>query len=180
MKNFIRISEGLDVAPLLVALAVRDDLWNQNTLRTAHEGSAHGDASDIWLWFNEVDAQSPGAVVNEIFVIPYTGWFVLPQVRSLVFDLMQRVGGVQLGRTMITKLPPGGRICPHVDQGAPAEFFERHHIYLQGSNSIFSAGEEKLKMQPGEAWWFNNRVEHDVVNMGSDDRIVLIIDVRVA
>ena len=179
MKNFIRISEGLDVAPLLAALAIREDLWNEHTLRTSHPGSSHGEVSDIWLWFNEVDEQNPGAVVNEIFVIPYTGWFVLPQARPLVFDLMHRVGGVQLGRTMITRLPPGCRILPHADQGAPAEFFERHHIYLQGENSIFSAGEEKLKMQPGEAWWFTNRVEHDVINMGHDERIVMIVDVRV-
>lgn len=180
MKNFIRISEGLDVAPLLAALAVRADLWNENTLRTAHPASSHGEVSDIWLWFNEVDEENPGAVVNEIFVTPYRAWFGLPQARPLVFDLMHRIGGVQLGRVMITKLPPGGKILPHTDVGAPAEFFERHHIYLQGTNSIFSAGDEKLKMQPGEAWWFNNQVEHDVVNMGFDDRIVMIVDVRVA
>jgi aspartyl/asparaginyl beta-hydroxylase (cupin superfamily) len=33
-------------------------------------------------------------------------------------------------------------------------------------------------MAAGEVWWFDNTVEHEVVNNSADDRIVLICDIR--
>jgi hypothetical protein len=33
-------------------------------------------------------------------------------------------------------------------------------------------------MRPGEAWWFNHRLMHSVVNNGTEDRVHLIIDYR--
>lgn len=180
MKNFIKISEGLDVTPILMALATREGLWNKNTLRTQHANLTHAEVSDIWLWFNEIDERNVNAVINEIAVVSYPGWFLLPQVRPIIFDLMHRVSCVQLGRVLITKLAPGGRILPHIDLGAPADFFERYQICLQGKQALFSVGDEAIEMQPGEAWWFNNQIEHAVINNGLDDRIVIIVDMRVA
>jgi hypothetical protein len=33
-------------------------------------------------------------------------------------------------------------------------------------------------MRTGEVWWFNNAIEHEVVNNSADDRIHLIVDIR--
>ncbi len=33
-------------------------------------------------------------------------------------------------------------------------------------------------MKAGEAWWFDNSQEHEVVNNGITDRIHLIVDIR--
>ena len=36
-------------------------------------------------------------------------------MRPIVFDLMRRIEAVSLGRVIITRLQPGGRIAPHAD-----------------------------------------------------------------
>jgi hypothetical protein len=161
-------------------LATQPDLWNQNTLRTQHPDTAHAEVSDIWLWFNEVPTD-PEAVINDIQTIAYPAWTQLPSLRRLVLDLMRRVDGVQLGRCIITKLPPGGQITPHVDHGAPAEFYTRYQIALQSlPGALFHCEDETVSFCTGEVWWVNNRVKHSVVNNSADDRIVCIVDIRSA
>jgi hypothetical protein len=180
MQHFLRLADSVDITPVLRELATQPELWNANPLRTQHPGTAHADASDIWLWFNEIPTDS-SAVINDIQTIPYLAWTQLPSLRRIVLDLMHRVNGVQLGRCIITKLPPGGQITPHVDQGAPAEFYVRYQIALQSlPGALFHCEDETVNFRGGEVWWINNRVEHSVVNNSADDRIVCIVDIRSA
>lgn len=180
MRNFLRIADAVDVIPVLRELATQPDLWDQNTLRTSHPDTAHADVSDIWLWFNEVP-EDANVVVNDIQTIEYPAWARLPSLRRLVLDLIHRVNGVQLGRCIVTKLPPGGIITPHVDQGAPAEFYTRYQIALQSlPGALFHSEDETVNFRAGEVWWVNNRVLHSVVNNSGDDRIVCIVDIRSA
>lgn len=177
MRNFLHIAGGLDVTPVLAALAAQPELWNQNTLRTQHPGTAHAEVDDIWLWFDEPE----GDVVNSIQTHPWPAWGALPQVHAMVLDLMRRVNGTQLGRVIITRLPPGEEITPHVDGGAPATFFTRYQIALQSlPGAVFHSGNETVNFQTGEVWWVNNRVTHSVQNGSADDRIVVIVDIRTA
>lgn len=181
MRNFLRIAEGVDTVPVLNALAQNPDLWNQNTLRTTHPLSAHAQVSDCWVFFNDIDPENPAATIDALQVRPYEAWARLPQLRSLVFDLMRRVEGVQLGRVIITSLPPGGQITPHADLGAPATYFTRYQVALQNQpGSVFRCGDETVTFRTGEVWWFNNRIEHAVVNNSTDDRLALIVDARTA
>jgi aspartyl/asparaginyl beta-hydroxylase (cupin superfamily) len=46
--------------------------------------------------------------------------------------------------------------------------------------ALTAAGDEIVQMAPGEAWWMNNRAEHEVANNSEQDRIVLIADIRPA
>jgi hypothetical protein len=180
MRNFLRIADAVDVIPVLRELATQPDLWDQNTLRTRHPDTAHADVSDIWLWFNEVPDDT-NVVVNDIQTVMYPAWERLPSLRRLVLDLIHRVNGVQLGRCIVTKLPPGGIITPHVDQGAPAEFYTRYQIALQSlPGALFHSEDETVNFRAGEVWWVNNQVLHSVVNNSSDDRIVCIVDIRSA
>lgn len=179
MRNFNKIFQGLDVVPLLNALAVQPDLWNANTLRTTFPGSPHAETDDIWLFFNDIPED--GNVMDDIPVRPYPAWSALPQARNLVFDLMHRVGGVQLGRVLITRLPPGKTIPEHADAGAPAEYFERYQIALQSfPGCTFHIGREVVTFSPGEAWWIDNSEPHSVVNNSADDRIAMVVDIRSA
>lgn len=178
MNNFLKIADGVDVLPLRLALKTRPHLWNQNTLRTEHPGTAHAQADDIWLRFNEINDDA-SAVVNDVLCVNYPALAELPQARALIYQLMARVEGEQLGRCIITRLVPGARILPHEDQGAPATWYERFHILLQNEpGAIFRAGNEKVQMHTGEVWWFDNTVEHEVINNSADDRITLIVDIR--
>jgi hypothetical protein len=177
MKNFLRIADGVDVTPVLHALAINPGLWDENTLRTAHAETAHAAVSDIWLMFNDPD----GVVVNDIQVKPYPAWDVLKPLRALILELMHRVNGVQLGRCIVTRLPPGKTITPHVDGGAPATFYTRYQIALQSlPGALFNIEDETVCFRPGEIWLINNRAEHSVINNSADDRIVCIVDIRSA
>lgn len=177
MQNFYRLAQGLPVVPLVAQLHLQD-LWDKNTLRTTHPDSPHKQANDIWLRFNEV-GEDVSKVIDEHESIPYPAWDKLPQAHTLIFDLMRVVGGTRLGRVMITKLKPGGKIEPHEDGGSSATYYKRFHIMLQNQpGSLFDCGDESVYMAPGEVWYFNNQVTHAVVNNSQDDRITMIIDIR--
>ena len=178
MRNFCKIFEGLDVVPLLSALATKPHLWNQNDLRTTFPGSPHAECDDIWLFFNDVPAD-PLEVANDILVRPYPAWSELPQAHALVFDLMRRVNGVHLGRVLITRLAPGGRIPEHTDQGAPADYYQRFQIAIQAlPGCLFGVGEEVVQFSMGECWWIDNCQPHSVVNNSADDRLAMVVDIR--
>lgn len=178
MRHFTKIAEQIDVLPLLNALAVRPDLWNENTLRTTHPASPHRETDDIWCMFNEIP-DDPSKVVDDVEVMPYRAWREIPLLRPLVLDLMRRVEGVRLGRVIISRLAPGCTIPAHVDQGAPATYYSRYHLALQSlPGALNHSGEEVVNYRMGEFWWFDNRAPHSIVNNSADDRIVLVMDVR--
>lgn len=178
MKNFYKLADNMDIRPLMVALKVNSDLWNKNTLRTKHKGTAHEHVEDIWLRFNEI-VDNAINVVDDKECINYPAIYRLPEARNLILWLMTRVSGEQLGRCLVTKLKPGSRIHPHTDMGAPADYYERYHIVLSGhKGSVFRAGDEQVTMLTGEVWWFDNQQEHEVRNNSEDDRIHMIIDIR--
>lgn len=182
MRNFLRIASGINVTPLLLALARRPELWNQHTLRTTHPQSPHTQVDDIWLRFNALPPEGEEAkVVDEHESLDYPAYATLPEARQLVMGIFASVAGERLGRVLITRLPPGGHIAPHVDGGSHASYYERHHLVLQSNpDSLFRAGDEAVSMAAGELWWFDNSKEHEVFNHGKDDRIHLIIDARCA
>lgn len=177
MKYFQKIGD-VDPLPLLHALQRQPELWDQNTLRTTHPMSPHTQAHDIWLRFNHLKDDIATAIEDkECF--NYPAWQALPQARPIIFDLMRRVEGEQLGRCLITRLAPSKKIDPHEDMGTPAYWYDRYHIMLQNSpGSMFRCGDESVFMRPGEVWWFENRENHEVINNGVDDRITMIVDIR--
>ncbi len=183
MRNFLKIADAVDVVPLLLALSQKQHLWDQNTLRTAHDATPHKQVSDIWLRFNDLELYrqtgDASSVIDQHESINYPALAELPQARTLIFNLMAYVQGERLGRCIITRLAPGCRIDPHEDGGDHAAYYERYHIALQSNPDVlFRCGDEMVQMMPGQVWWFDNSVEHEVINNGTDDRIHLIVDIR--
>jgi hypothetical protein len=177
MRYFQRIADGVDVFPLLHAIQRQPELWNAHTIRTQHPGTAHSEVSDILVRFN--DLANPELVPNDREAVAFPAWEKLPQLRPIIFDLMRRVEAVQLGRVIITRLPPGKTISPHVDGGAPATWYTRFQICLQATpGNLFHAGNETVSFRSGEVWSFDNQQTHSVENFGKDDRIVVIVDAR--
>jgi len=178
MKNFRRIAQGIDTTRLLLNLQRRPELWDQNTLRTTHPQTPHKQVSDIWLRFNRLEEEVE-KVVDEHESIDYPAYAYLPEARQMVMNLMAYVQGERLGRCLITKLRPGCKIEPHVDGGTHAAYYDRFHIVLESSpGSVFRCGDENVYMAPGEIFWFDNSVEHEVINNSAGDRIHLIVDIR--
>lgn len=176
MQNFHFIG-NVKIASLKAALARHPELWNENNFRTTFEGSAHKEASDIWLRFNDLNSQTP--LIDNLININYSAFKTLHQAKTLIFDLMHFVEGVELGRVIITKLPKGSKIYAHRDEGKSAEYYDRYHIVLQNYDGcIFRCGEEKICPKEGDIFLFNNQIEHEIINNSIDDKISLIIDIK--
>lgn len=189
MRNFLRIGQGLDVAPILHSLARQPQLWNAETLRTTAPSTPHSEVEDILLRFNDLEpfkkardegkpiSEYAGLVIDEHEVICHPAWHKLPETHKIIFDLMSYLHAVRLGRVLITKLAPGKKVHPHEDAGGHAAYYTRHHLILQnGPGSIFHCEDESVTMNPGEIWWFNNSKVHSVENYSNADRLTMIVD----
>jgi hypothetical protein len=189
MRNFLKLTSGADVVPLLAAihrLEKSHGIWREDTYLRDYPQGPFEDVESIILRFpprsvHETEKAMAEHLANfdqhENVDQPAYAW--LPEARPLVFGLMTLVRGERLGRVMINKLRPGGRIFPHADTPAHAQYWDRHHIVLQSApGSMFRAGDEQVEMRPGDVWWFDNSAEHEVVNNSTVDRIHMIVDIR--
>lgn len=180
MDNFIKIDYNPDISALLSSLMQQEELWNQYTLRTSYQGSAHSEVSDIWLRFNDFAKYKEGEyglIFGDCSSINYPAWEKLPEVQKLIEELMCKVNAKELGRVIITRMPSGAKIIPHVDEGKYAELYNRYHIILQNEQgSIFRCGNEVICMKTGDVYWFNTSLEHEVINNSDNERITLIVD----
>ena len=179
MRNFELIAVGLDVVPLLLAIKRRPELFKINTLRQDFPGSPHKDTESIILrWQAEKTMEK---ALDEHENVSQPAYLLLPEARQIIMQLMARVGGERLGRAMIVRLPPGGHIPAHVDTGSHAEYYDRFHVVLQSKfGNKFRCGGEIVEMQPGQIWWFQNKVGHEVINNSDEDRLHLIVDIRLS
>lgn len=182
MKNFYKVAEGLHVNQLGLRLAQMPNLWNANKFRTEFPNTPHGDVSDILLRFSDTkQCDTTGRVMGDTSPVWHDAAHFLPEVKPLVLALMSGVGAYELGRLLISKLPPGGRILAHSDdQGeyVNQSNIHRYHIVINGAaGSLFRCGDEEVCMKTGEIWWFDARVEHEVINNSPEDRIHLLVDV---
>lgn len=180
MKNLFRLAGGINMVPLMAQIMRQADLWKADTYLRDYPQGPFEDVQTIFLRF-------PPASVTEMEreakdqheCVWMDGALHLPAARSLVFSLMTTVDGERLGRVMLNKIRPGGRIFPHADTPVHATYWDRFHYVVQSTPGVmFRVGEEKVNMQTGEAWWFQNLIEHEVVNNSAEDRIHLVIDIR--
>jgi ectoine hydroxylase-related dioxygenase (phytanoyl-CoA dioxygenase family) len=57
--------------------------------------------------------------------------------------------------------------------------YERYQIPLSGPREVeFVVGDERLYLEPGNAYWFQSRLMHSMVNNSSSDRISILVDIK--
>jgi hypothetical protein len=189
MKNFIRIASGINATDLLLAihrLEKSHGAWKEDTYLRDYPQGPFGDTESFILRFPDRSVHDTEEALkshlanfdqHENYDQPI--FKQLPEARKYIFDLMAAVKGERLGRCMINKLKVGGQIYPHADTPVHAEYWDRFHIVLQSApGSNFRCGDEWVNMETGDVWWFNNKLEHEVINNSGDDRIHLVIDIR--
>lgn len=190
MNNFQRVAQ-VDVMPLLLAIRRHSELWHEDTYLRDFPQGPFGEVDTIMLRFpvkRVVEMQEALAVesnehptIDQHECIDYPAYKVLHEARPLVMNLMHYVGGERLGRVMINRIVAGGRIFPHADTPVHAEYWTRHHICLWGlPGAVIRCGDESLQFHTGEVFWFNNSLEHDVVNNSAEERISMVVDIRTA
>lgn len=186
MKHFLKISENVNIKPLLWQLAARPDLWDMHRRRKDAPGTPHSKMSDIWVRYNDVELFTKSGDFSRFndqhFPIWYPAYKALPALKPLIFNLMGLTEGEHLGGVLITRIPPGEGIAQHVDRGWHVEFYDKFYLSVRsspGAKFICHEGEaEALEPKPGECWRFDNRLPHSVVNESSEDRITLIVCIK--
>ena len=179
MTNFLKIAEGIDVTPLRLALARQPDLFGRYAERQCAPGTPHASMTDIWVRYNDrrpFEASGDFSKIND----PHESvWYPesakLPEIQPIVHGLMSYVRGERLGGILITKLPAGGVIEPHVDFGWHAKKYDKFYVAVQNDpGAVFGFPDGEIHAKAGEAWWFRNDVEHWVSNKSRSDRIAMI------
>lgn len=191
MRNFLKIGD-IDPIPLLQQIMTQQELWNQNKTRTSHPLSAHRTIDDILLRYNEFKEGDDFTqkVCAELECINMPAFSLLPAAQPIVFGLMTRMAGERLGRVFISRMAPGVVIPLHTDRIPPAEekypdaippavYFNRYQVALAASPGvIFKVLDEQIYMEPGSIYYFNNQLEHTVINNSNSDRISMVVDIR--
>lgn len=184
MRNFHQIAENVAVLPLAHAVAKNEHLWNQNRFRTEFPNTPHVDVDDIWLRFSDPEkCTNTSNVIGDDKPIWYLdNIHLLSEAKPIILDLMRWTCAYELGRVLITRIPPGGKILAHRDDAGDyvnMRDIARYHVVLQGlPGSLYHCGNETVNMRTGQIWWFAAKELHAVENESEDDRIHLLIDLR--
>lgn len=178
MKYFLKICDGIDVAPLMAEMDRQPELWGANPWRKNIPGGPHSQMTDIWIRYNAPENIGPH-FNDEHVPIWYPAYERLPALKPIIERLARLVDGKRLGGVLITKIPPGRGIARHVDRSWHVETFDKFYVSLKsapGARFIcHEGGEEVLEPKVGECWRFDNRLPHSVENKSDQDRITLIV-----
>lgn len=181
MSHFRLIASDLPVAPLLVELDGRPDLWNTRAERRAGM-SPHREASDIWVRYMD-----PAKLAGHDFNAPHESiWYpvarVLPSIYEIIFQVRKNLGdSLDLGGVLITRIGPGCQVYPHDDRGTwHSEWYnEKVWVVLRGNDRCINRVEdESMVWEPGSAWQHDNLISHAVENSGETERLCLILCFR--
>ena len=112
----------LDIKPLQDELLRHPEYFGEYSERYAHPMSPHRESTDIWFRFNDVAPFERGEKDFSTFCDEHESvWYdvahKVPIIKDMAAEVMNEVGGTELGGVLLTKLPAGKRIYPHVDSG---------------------------------------------------------------
>lgn len=168
-----------DVDELVGSLAANDGLWNQHAPR--REQYAHSRISDIWVRYNDwANYHGDLAAFNGPHrSVWYPAFRALPSLKPVLSSVLRMAGGGRLGGVLITKVPPGARVEPHIDGGWHAGYYDKYALQLKGNaEQAFCFEGYSLSAEPGELYTFDNSKLHWVYNMSDEDRMTLIVCIR--
>jgi Aspartyl/Asparaginyl beta-hydroxylase len=152
-------------------------LWNTYPYRT--DGSSpHREMSDVWIRYNAIENLGPKFTEQHESV-----WYpvanTITEARRLSLQICADFGGKVLGGVLITKLPPGKRCYPHIDQGWHAKVHRKLALQIKGNrDQRFHVLDEVLTTESGDLFEFSNDVLHGVDNDSEEDRITMIVCIR--
>jgi hypothetical protein len=184
MANMVKVGSGFDVKPLLEEIDEFPELWNRYDMRrTMYEGSPHKDTSDLWLRyrdFSEFNHDDPKEYTN-CKDADYTHWFAAAWMLEKTKKIIERIVDMEelseFGACLITKIPPGKMVFPHMDTGYHAEYYKDKYLLLLKSapEQKFCYEGEEHTGEAGDLFWFDNSACHWVTNRSPVDRMSLII-----
>ncbi len=179
MDSFLKITDNLPVNLIVNSLEKHPELWDQNPQRRISEGSPHNEMVDIWARFGDISDGNLSRLRTEHDSIWYPFIDKLNGVKDICFTLMSMVDGERLGGVLITKLPAGKCISPHVDSGWHAQYYEKFYVALRNDEgSIFGFNDGEIKAESGDCYLFRNDRLHWVNNFSNSDRLSMIVCIK--
>ena len=170
-----------DVRGLQAQLAAQPHLWDTIRHRTEHPQSPHREVSDIWVRYNPIENFHGDMQAFNAEHTPQ--WYPvasqLSEAKRIAQHLSVELQALNLGAVLITKIPAGCQVYPHIDQGWHARTHEKFAVCVQGNDKqAFHFEGESLVTHPGDLWEFDNAYPHWITNDSSEDRISLIVCLR--
>lgn len=174
----------LDIQKLQEEILAAYDEFDKIQLRRLG-GSPHKEMTDIWVRYNDIKNYNDDILNgtsnfnNEHDAVWYPVVAKIPSVKKVCLELMFAVEGERLGGIFITKLPPGGKIDKHTDDGWHAAYYDKFYVPIlnkPGAKFCFEDGD--INPDLGDAWWFDNSKTHWVENNTDSDRIAMIVCIR--
>lgn len=93
-----------------------------------------------------------------------------------VTNILMKNGFSTFSRAAFFRLKPGDTVRTHIDDGKYYLKKDRFHLSIQGSYEYTVDGETKI-INPGDLFWFNNKMLHSAKNIDTVDRITFVFDV---
>lgn len=154
-------------------------LWDRYNMRRL-TGSPHVEMVDIWARFNNPEPFIKSGDWSKFVDEHESEWlFKIPEVEEICQQLMQYLDGERLGGVLITKLPPNGKIYPHVDNGWHAEYYDKYFVSIKnGKGAKFCFDDGEIEPNEGDVYAFRNDKNHWVENKSNQDRIAMIICIK--
>ena len=180
MKHFKRIEIGIDTRPFIREIEANKECWNLDSGRQDNK-PAQRETQAIRIRCAEETAVLDSAALQSR-PIAYRGLPTpmskrFPVADAFIEQLAKRMHG-SFGRAVITQLRPNGTIHPHIDDRLYWLVRDRYHLVIKSkTGSHFRAGDEEVRMQEGELWWFDPTVTHSAHNDSDEWRIHIIADI---
>jgi hypothetical protein len=174
--HFTLVDARVDIEPFLGELRENASLWLQDTSRQ-DKTKVQRETNTIYLR-GPVKPFPPGVSGNDVHESRATrvsGHF--PQTMRWLERFAEAVDG-ELGRAIIVRLSPRGRVYRHIDKGEYYRLRDRYHLVLHSpEGSPLTCGDETAKMRERELWCFDNKTPHEARNDSDEWRVHLIFDI---
>jgi len=173
-----------DPAPLIAQIDAHPELWDQNQERKIGPNNPHREAPDIWIRCHDIEPCRRRGTIrtwnDQAQGIWYPGHDALPATDKIIFEILHACRATRLGWVLITKVPPGGEIHAHVDDGWNVKHHDTKVYAVLQSNAqcVNWVVDQEAIMQAGECWLFNNQLLHGLWNHGDTDRISMMVTMR--
>jgi len=160
MANFVKIAEGLDVAPALAELARQSE---EHWLRI-------GPGPSRYL------ALLAGAFERQYLAELPAVWRLIDRVLAILAAEHGDSGALSHARVGL--MPPGAGLAPHFD-GIDGVRQRRYQLALKSEPGVsLVVGGEARNPRPGEVWRIDASRTHSVCNRSAADRITILFDTR--
>lgn len=184
MKYLRELAGPISMDSIVAELAAHPELWNRYTLRTGYGDSPHG-VDDVWIRYRDFnDILIKGMAFQDFIGTEHESvWYpaidVLPSLKSLIFETMRYFECERLGGVLITRIPPGGEVKPHVDGGWHATYYEKIALQIKSApGQAFCYADGEFECASGTVYSFNNNEAHWVSNKSDVERITCIVCVK--